>query len=468
MALKEEFLRRLPAVNDILNHPLLSPLRQNCHPDLLLKAVRAVIDEERQRLLSPNYSGDYQFDYSSLLDKVQEKINETIRPSLRPVINATGVILHTGLGRAPLAEEALAQLIKVAVSYSNLELDLVTGRRGNRYEHVEGLLRELTGAEAAMVVNNNAAAVLLALNSLASGKEVIVSRGELVEIGGSFRLPEVMKRSGAALHEVGTTNRTYLADYEEAIGPQTGLLLKVHTSNFRVLGFACDVPLADLAALGLKYSLPVMEDLGSGCLIDLVPLGVGWEPTVKAAVQSGVGLVSFSGDKLLGGPQAGIIVGKREYVTLAKDNPLNRAVRIDKLTLTALEATLRLYLEQNPLAKVPALRLMTLPLATIERRAKRLNRLLIPGKERGLTGRVKDDFSQVGGGALPLVSLPTKVVALSSSRSSAGQLEERLRGYEPPIIARVHEDQLLLDLRCVNEEELPVIARALLKFHPPQ
>lgn len=461
-------MRRLPAVNEILNHPSLVSIRESCHPDLFLKVVRALVDEERQRLLSPQFTGEYQFDYSSLAEKVLGKVNEATRPSLRPVINATGIILHTGLGRAPLAEEAVAQMIKAAVSYSNLELDLGTGRRGNRYEHVEGLLKELTGAEAAMVVNNNAAAVLLALNSLAFGKEVIVSRGELVEIGGSFRLPEVMKRSGAALREVGTTNRTYLADYEEAIGPHTGLLLKVHTSNFRILGFACDVPLADLVALGLKYSLPVMEDLGSGCLTDLAPLGLGPEPTVRAAVQSGAGLVTFSGDKLLGGPQAGILVGKREYVTLAKDNPLNRAVRIDKLTLAALEATLRLYSEQNPLAKVPALRLLTVPLATIERRARRLNRLLIPGKERGLTARIEDDFSQVGGGALPLVNLPTKVVALFSSRNSAGKLEERLRSYEPPIIARVHEDQVLLDLRCVSDKEVPVIAEALLKFHPPQ
>jgi L-seryl-tRNA(Ser) seleniumtransferase len=341
-------------------------------------------------------------------------------------------------------------------------LNLETGERGSRYEHVEDLLCRISGAESGLAVNNNAGAVLLALNSLAEGKEVIVSRGQLVEIGGSFRIPDVMKKSGARLVEVGTTNRTHLGDYEQAVTENTALLLKVHTSNYRILGFTAEVSLKELAELGRAKGLPVMEDLGSGCFIDLAPYGIEHEPTVQEALQAGVDVVTFSGDKLLGGPQAGIILGKKRFIDLIKKNPLNRALRIDKLTLAGLESTLRVYLDPDRVVKVlPALGMLTCPLEELEKRARRFQRRLARELSSGAEMTIREESSQVGGGALPLQTLPTRVVAIRPLGISAASLEERLRRNRPPVIARVKEEEVLLDLRTVAEEEEEVLLEAV-------
>jgi len=380
------------------------------------------------------------------------------------VINATGVVLHTNLGRAPLSAEALRNLVEVAGGYSNLEFNLETGERGSRYEHVEDLLCRISGAESALVVNNNAGAVLLALNTLAEGKEVIVSRGQLVEIGGSFRIPDVMRKSGARLVEVGTTNRTHPGDYERAITAETALLLKVHASNFRILGFTAEVSLKDLVALAGARGLPVMEDLGSGCFVDLSAYGIEHEPTVQEAVQAGADVVTFSGDKLLGGPQAGIILGKKKFIDPIKKNPLNRALRIDKLTLAGMEATLKIYLDPSRVIKaLPALGMMTWPAEEVKKRAGRFRRKVGRELPAGYQVTLREDSSQVGGGALPLQALPTWVVAIRPLLLSAASLEERLRKSDPPVIARVKEEEVLLDLRTVAGEEEAALLEAVKK-----
>jgi L-seryl-tRNA(Ser) seleniumtransferase len=381
--------------------------------------------------------------------------------SLAPIINATGVVLHTNLGRALLSPLALERLRRVGSAYSNLELDLQTKERGSRYVHVDGLLKRLTGAPASLVVNNNAAAVLLALESLARGKEVIVSRGELIEIGGEFRIPDIMRRSGAILREVGTTNRTHLKDYADAIGPETALLLKVHTSNYRVLGFTAQVPTRDLVELGRSRGIPVMEDLGSGCFVDLRPYGFPYEPTVQEAVGAGLDLVSFSGDKLLGGPQAGIVVGKVELVERLKKNPLNRALRIDKLTLAGLEATLYAYEAGSALETIPTLRMLTERLAAVRRRARRLLRRLSPSVAAALGATLVEGHAQVGGGSLPLVELPTVALAIGTAERPSQHLDEALRNGEPPVIGRIADDRLLLDCRTVLNSDIPALAEAL-------
>ncbi len=456
---RQRYLKALPAVDELLRHPPIQERLKFYSRESIVGSIRRVLEKKRQAILM-NRDGQeaaaVPMTQGQWLAAVEDELAEAARPSLRPVINATGVVLHTNLGRAPLAGEALRTIAEIAGGYSNLELDILTGERGSRYEHVEALLRQISGAESALVVNNNAGAVLLALNSLAEGKEAVVSRGQLVEIGGSFRIPDVMKKSGARLVEVGTTNRTHLRDYEQAMGRETALLLKVHTSNFRILGFTAEVSLRDLVALGQDKGVPVMEDLGSGCFVDLTAYGLEQEPTVQAAIAAGVDLVTFSGDKLLGGPQAGIIVGRKQYLDLLKKNPLNRALRIDKLTLAGLESTLRVYLNRpSALKSIPVLRMLTCPVQEIERRARRLLRRL--NKEISSECRVtlREEGSPVGGGALPLQTLPTRVVALRPLKSSAADLEERLRKGDPPVIARIKEGEVLLDLRTVaaGEEE---------------
>ncbi|MEM2983565.1 MAG: L-seryl-tRNA(Sec) selenium transferase, partial [Candidatus Bathyarchaeia archaeon] len=374
-------------------------------------------------------------------------------PNLRRVVNATGVIVHTNLGRSLIAKEIIPHLVDIATRYSNLEYDLELGERGSRYSHVEKILCDLSGAESAIVVNNNAGAVLICLNTLAAGKEVIVSRGELVEIGGSFRMPDVMRQSGARLVEVGTTNRTHLRDYEESITPETALLLKVHTSNYRILGFTSEVELQDLVRLGQNRGIPVMKDLGSGCLIDFREYGLEREPTVQEAVKSGADVITFSGDKLLGGPQAGIIVGKRECIERIRKNPLNRALRIDKLTLAALEGTLRFYIkEERALQTLPTLKMITLPYKKLRRRAlyilKRVTRI-----SRSWDLSVRKDISRVGGGAFPILEIPTAVIAIRSFDERIQKLEKMLRKKEPPIIARLSREELILDVRTIQEDE---------------
>lgn len=396
-----------------------------------------------------------------LLELMKEVFKRYETSSLKRVINATGIVIHTNLGRAPLSERVIREICKIAKYYSNLEFDLEKGQRGSRYGHVEEILRELTGAEGVLVVNNNAAAVLIALNTLAYGKEVIVSRGELVEIGGSFRIPDVMKWAGCILKEVGTTNKTHLHDYENAINENTALLLKVHKSNFSIVGFTKEVSTQELVLLGRKYEVPVMEDLGSGCLIDFSKYGYPKEPTVQEVLKAGVDLVTFSGDKLLGGPQAGIILGKKELIDKIRKNPLNRAVRIDKLTLAGLEATLRLYRDETfAIEHIPVLKMILTSKEDLKKRAKRL---LISLKRLGLKTfefKVLESMGKTGGGALPLLDLPSFVVGVSSKRFSPQVLQETLRKNEPPIIARIEDDLLILDPRCLFEEDYHEIVKA--------
>ena len=464
---RQRYLRTLPAVEELLHRPPIQTLLKIHSRPVVVDSIRKVLGEKRLTILQgveEEVAAAGSLTPDQWTDAVEEAVAATFRPSLRPVINATGVVLHTNLGRAPLSEEALRNLLEIAGGYSNLELDLETGERGSRYEHVEKLLCRVSGAESGLVVNNNAGAVFLALNSLAEGKEVIVSRGQLVEIGGSFRIPDVMRKSGARLVEVGTTNRTHLRDYEQAITEETALLLKVHTSNYRILGFTAEVPLKDLAALGGARGLPVMEDLGSGCFIDLSPYGIEHEPTVQETLQAGVDVVTFSGDKLLGGPQAGIILGKKRFIDRIKMNPLNRALRVDKLTLAGLESTLRVYLDENRvLSTLPALGMLTCPLKELESRARRFQRKLSKEISGECQITLREDSSQVGGGALPLQVLPTRVVAIRPLKLSAAALEERLRRSEPPVMARVKEEEVLLDLRTVAGEEEAALLEAVKK-----
>ncbi|MBE0599612.1 MAG: L-seryl-tRNA(Sec) selenium transferase, partial [Desulfuromonadales bacterium] len=373
---RQDLLRRLPAIDRLLHEPALRQLAESCPPALLLESAQQAVDELRREILAdPSSLPDLTL--NSVAARAAGLAQSRLRPSLQPVLNATGTLLHTNLGRAPLSEAALRAAGEVARGYSNLEFNLETGERGHRYAHVEELLCRLTGAEAATAVNNNAGAVLLALAALAQGREAVVSRGELVEIGGAFRVPEVMAAGGVRLREVGTTNKTHLRDYRQAIGADTALLLKVHTSNYRIVGFTAAVPAAELVALGREHGVPVMEDLGSGMLLDLSEYGLPREPTVAEAVAAGIDVVTFSGDKLLGGPQAGLIVGRKEAVEKIRRHPMARALRIDKLTLAALEATLRHYLDpRQALQQLPVLRMLAAPSEEIRRRCRRLEKKL--------------------------------------------------------------------------------------------
>jgi L-seryl-tRNA(Ser) seleniumtransferase len=450
-------LRGLPSVDQLVRRLAGRSEVQSWSRARLTAAARAARDEERRRVRSV---GSPPGDLEALAARVCAAAGSGPF-SLRPVINATGVVLHTNLGRALLSDAALARVAAVGAAYSNLELDLGTKERGSRYAHVDGLLRRLTGAEDALVVNNNAAAVLLALESLARGREVVVSRGELIEIGGEFRIPDIMLRSGARLREVGTTNRTHLRDYAEAIGPDTALLLKVHTSNYRVVGFTAEVASRDLAQLGREHGVPVMEDLGSGSLVDLRLHGFPYEPTVPDVVGAGVDLVSFSGDKLLGGPQAGLIVGRRELVSRLKKNPLNRALRVDKLTVAALEATLLSYEDGEALRAIPTLRRLTEPLEAVRTRARSLLARLHPDVRRRLRAELVGATSQVGGGAMPTVELPTAAVALGIDGAHTRALDGALRSGDPAVIGRVVDDRLLLDVRTVLPPDIAPLARVL-------
>ncbi|WP_025321273.1 L-seryl-tRNA(Sec) selenium transferase [Deferrisoma camini] len=459
-----EALRRLPAVDRVLQHPEVRAAveRGDLPRPAVVEAAREVLERIRSRVREGG--GDVP-GLDEVARQTLARAGRRVAPRLGRVINATGVVLHTNLGRAPLAEEAREALLRAA-GYCNVEFRLATGERGHRHEVVEEVLRELTGAEAACVVNNNAAAVLLGLSALARDREVVVSRGELVEIGGSFRVPDVMAQSGAVLREVGTTNKTHLDDYERAIGPDTALLLKVHTSNYRILGFTASVPAADLVRLARAHGLAVMEDLGSGCFVDLAGVGVEPEPTVAEAVAAGVDLVTFSGDKLLGGPQAGILVGRRAAVDACARHPLMRALRPDKLTLAALEATLGLYRDPTRvLERVPALRMLSASLGELEARARGLARELAERVGSRAEVGMARDVSRVGGGALPLAELPTWVVEIRPAGGGVSELEARLRRRRPPVVGRVREGVLVLDPRTVETEEeadlVEAVARAL-------
>jgi L-seryl-tRNA(Ser) seleniumtransferase len=459
---KQTLFKNIPAVDRLLTSGGLGEASARYGRNLVLRAVHEVLEEIRHEITggAPLEASDLAV--GPVSERVVKHLSEISRSSLRAVINATGVVVHTNLGRSILPERALEKFRPLSGGYSNLEYDLALGKRGSRYSHVEGILKELTSAESAVVVNNNAAAVLVSLDTLAKGREVIVSRGQLVEIGGSFRIPEVMKKSGAKMVEVGTTNKTHLRDYEEVMSPQTGLLLKVHTSNFQVMGFTEEVPLSDLVGLGRQYGIPVMEDLGSGCLIDFSKHGLTKEPTVQEALAQGADLVTFSGDKLLGGPQAGIILGRKDLVEAIKRNQLSRALRIDKLTLLALEETLRLYRdEEAALKEIPTLRMICEPYETLAKRAECLLETIGELNTQNFAIELADGASRVGGGALPLLQLPSRLLCLNPGRLSPHRMESWFRSYEPPIIARLEKERVLLDLRTIQEEEMEVLSRAI-------
>lgn len=454
----EKEYRRLPGVDRVLGEAELQRLARTYPHRLLVDLARRQLEIERRAIAAGSPAGSL----AEIAAAVSARLRFLESPSLRPVINASGVILHTNLGRAPLSAESLDAMSRVSAAYSNLEFDLETGARGSRHVHIEPLLCRLTGAAAALVVNNNASAVLLGLTALARRKEVIVSRGQAVEIGGGFRIPDVMRQSGARLVEVGTTNCTYIRDYEQAIGPRTAALLRVHSSNFQVVGFSAGVSIEEMTALAERYGLPVLDDLGSGCFLDTARFGLAPEPLVTRSVSLGVGLAFFSGDKLVGGPQAGIIVGRRELVDKLKRHPLARAVRIDKTRLAGLSATLEHYLKGEAEAKIPVWRMITAPLAEISRRADSW------ADAAGDPARVIDGETVVGGGSLPGGVLPTRLVALRSRRGRAAvrEMARALRLWEPPVIGRISDDVLLLDPRTVLPEEDGTVLRALQSIIP--
>jgi len=455
-----ELLKQIPKVDRILDLPEIITFLETYPRPEVLTAVRTTLD----RLRGDVRRGicDEPIALTSIAATVGGLLRKRGTHSLRPLINGTGVVVHTNLGRSPLADEAEEAMRSVACGYSNLEFDLHTGERGTRYVHVEQLICELTGAEAALVVNNNAAAVILALSAIAQGRDVVVSRGELVEIGGSFRIPDVMRQSGANLVEVGTTNRTHIRDFLTAITDTTALFLKVHTSNFAIVGFTAEAAAAEMAALGSETGVPVMVDAGSGCLVDLSPYGICGEPVVRSYLESGVDVVTFSGDKLLGGPQAGLIVGKRSIVEPMKRHPLLRALRMDKLSLAALEATLRLYRdERQALRSIPTLRMLTLSAEELARRANRMVRMLRSRIPVGVALLRHPGESSAGGGAYPLLRLPTTLLEVRVDGSTPQQIDEALRAVRTPVIGRIHRDRFLLDVRTILDRDIPVLAESL-------
>lgn len=458
MNARQQQLSSLPSVDEVLKSPCASVWLEKYPRRFVLTAIRGAIDLRRCEILEGTAA---EASLESMAYDIDTRIRHLSSFSLRPVINATGVVIHTNLGRSILSEVVMDHVRSIATSYSTLEYDLEKGKRGKRYTHIKNLLRTVTGAEDGLAVNNNAAAVLLCLSALASGREVIVSRGELVEIGGSFRVPDVMVQSGAVLREVGTTNKTHPHDYEQAIGEKTALILKVHQSNYRIVGFTEDVAIEKLVSLGRGKGIPVMYDLGSGNLVDLRPYGIRSEPTVQEVVESGPDLVTFSGDKLLGGPQAGIIVGRRDMVERVQGHPLTRAVRIDKLTLAALEGTLLEFVdEERAKRRVPTLRMLLDDQGAIKARAQRVLKLL-RREIKNAAVELKEDSSQAGGGSMPEVAFPTYVVAIRPEGISVNDLEERLRLGQQPIIARIKDDALCIDARTVREKEISALVKGL-------
>jgi L-seryl-tRNA(Ser) seleniumtransferase len=449
--------RQLPSVSRLLEHPLLVAAR-SAHPlNRMTAAIAAELDGLRATLTT---GGEVDVAVDRIAEQVVARLTAEVQPTLRPVINATGIVLHTNLGRSPLHDQAARAAYEAARGYLNLELDLATGRRSSRQNAVRAGLRALTGAESATVVNNCAAATVIVLRALAAGREVIVSRGQLIEIGGSFRIPEIMAVSGATLREVGTTNITRLADYERAVGPNTAALMRVHTSNYRIRGFTESVELAELVRLGHQHNLWVIDDAGSGQALDLTPFGLPGEPLVSAGIAAGADLVLFSGDKLLGGPQAGIIAGRAALIHTIEQDPLMRAFRLDKMTLAALDATLRLYRDPEwARREIPTLRMLTVPLAELRQRSEAFAARLrtVPG----LTVGVREDVAYVGGGSLPDIAVPTVVLAVAATRLSEGELAARLRTGSPAVVGRVQEGTLLLDLRCVFERDETALLEAL-------
>ena len=463
---KNVMFRQIPSVDELLVTSGIKSMLSTIPRALVLRAIRQVLDELREEIRKAPV-GDETPDVglSTVVDQITRRVSILSQPSLRQVINATGVIVHTNLGRSPVPKRVISAFNSLAGCYSNLEYNLNTGKRGSRYVHVQDILRELTGAEDALVVNNNAAAVLIALDTIAKGKEVVISRGQLVEIGGSFRMPDVMRKSGAKMFEVGTTNKTTIRDYEAAIVSDTALFLKVHMSNFQIVGFAQEVSLEELVGLGRKYSIPVMEDLGSGCLIDLSRYGLKKEPTVQDSVEKGADIITFSGDKMLGGPQCGIILGKKDIISKIKANQLNRALRVDKLTLIALQETLSMYRdEEKAIRQIPTLRMICQSYPSVCRKAERLRGLIGKIDTSNFVISLSDGFSQVGGGALPLEEIKSRLLCLSPRRLSASHIVEFLRSYDPPVVVRLEKNNVLLDLRTIQEKEVKIVAAAIQKM----
>ncbi|MGL5634027.1 MAG: L-seryl-tRNA(Sec) selenium transferase [Sarcina sp.] len=454
--MKKDLLRGLPKVDPLLETERIKNLIKEFTREQVKIAIREAIDFYRINILNDKIITPIKED--DVILKVLKILDNKFDSSLKRVINGTGIVIHTNLGRSVLSDNAVSAIANVASNYSNLEYDLDKGKRGSRYSHIEGILKQLVGSEGAVVVNNNAAAVMLVLNEITKSKEAIISRGELVEIGGSFRIPDVMEYSGAILREVGATNRTHLEDYEKAINENTGVLLKVHSSNFKIIGFTKEVSSKELATLGNKYNVPTYEDLGSGTLINFDGI-FKEEKTVKDSVEAGIDIVSFSGDKMLGGPQAGIIVGKKEYIDKIKKNPLIRALRVDKFTLAGLEATLMEYLKRDKVVEiVPTLRMISESKENIRIRAEHLASEL---KKTHFNIEIKEDYSFVGGGAMPQESIKTFVIEISNDNISAIDVEKSLRKNDIPIIGRIKNEKYLLDLRTIREEEYRIILEAL-------
>lgn len=450
----------IPKVDELLEEDNIEKLLNIMPRKLVVDAIREEIDLLRNNIRN----GELKEEEIIKINKNMPKliIDRAYRKNsykLKRVVNGTGIVIHTNIGRSLISMDVMDNIKDIATNYSNLEYDLQKGERGSRYSHLEDIIIEITGGEAAMVVNNNAAAVLLVLSTMAKDKEVIVSRGELIEIGGSFRIPDVMEQSGAKLVSVGTTNKTHLWDFENAITEDTAALLKVHTSNYRILGFTSSVSAEELYELKAKYNIPLIEDLGSGVLIDLSKYSLEYEPTVQDSIKNGVDVVTFSGDKLLGGPQAGIIVGKREYIEAMKKNPLTRAFRIDKFTISALEATLRLYLDEKiAVEKIPTLKMLSMSIEELENKAKTLYNLLTENIDnKKCKVEIVDDYSEVGGGSLPLEKIATKCIMLTLNNLSVSEFERNLRECKIPIITRVYRDKVYIDLRTVKEDEFNIV-----------
>lgn len=455
---KNLLFRNIPKVDVLLENEDIQRMIGTYSRDTVVEAIRQELEILREFIRTCDNEEKAMVQIDALVQNIELTVVKMHRPNMRPVVNGTGTILHTNLGRAPISREHMNYVASVATGYSNLEYNLEEGRRGERYSHFEKLLCEITGAEAAMAVNNNASSVMLILSTLGKGKEVIVSRGELVEIGGKFRVPDVMEQSGARLVEVGTTNKTHFSDYEDAITEETSALLKVHTSNYRIVGFTDGVPIADLVPLGEKHGIPLVEDLGSGVLIDLAKYGLEHEPTVQESIQAGADIVCFSGDKLLGGPQAGIIVGRKKYIDMMKKNQLTRALRIDKFTAATLDVVLHEYLsEETAVKNIPVLRMITEPIEKVTKDAKALCRIL---KNAGLPAEIRTESceSQIGGGSLPLERIPSMAVTIKPLKISTAELEERMRHLPVPVIPRTINDQVVLDVRTIDRSFFKLIA----------
>jgi L-seryl-tRNA(Ser) seleniumtransferase len=458
---KKELLKSIPAVNDLLAAEKSEKIKNNYSRSDLLEGIRNITDKLRREILADDFSAA-DFDENllkaeNILDEAEDYLKKIYQPEMSAAVNATGVVIHTNLGRSLLAESAAEAVNDVARHYSTLEIDRESGERGGRYSSVQDLLKNLTGAEAALVVNNNAAAVTLVLAAMAEGKEVVISRGELVEIGGSFRVPEVMEQSGAELVEVGSTNKVYIKDYLNAVTEETGAFLKVHTSNYRIQGFTATVEAEDLVNDAHQRDIPVIEDLGSGIIFDLQSYGLPYEPTVKESIDAGIDLVTFSGDKLLGGPQAGIIVGKKKYIEKLEYHPLLRALRVDKFTLAALEATLKLYRNfEDAVAKIPTLKMLTESDQKVKERAERLFSYL--DKNDNFSFEIEKDAARIGGGSYPLTAIKTYVLTIDSDLISSEKLAYKLRQAEMPIFSRIKNQKLIIDLKTVQPAEIELLA----------